>query len=727
MIPTLIPQAQEEYINFRKYWLVLKRRWLPAGLIFSSVTSVFILTSLVKEPIYQAEAQILIGSDKSSQLVGLKDERGQIEVLGKDSNPIVTEAEILQSRPIVEQVIQQLDLTNGEGQPIPYQQVAGNFSVKPIVGTDILQVFYQDPDPEKAASIVNHLIDAYIQEDTSSNRAAAAAAREFINGQLPKVESTVAKAEENLQQFKTENKISSLSQEATNNIDAIKSLESEIDKYSADLEDINGRFEQLRSQLNLSWEDAVAISSLDRSAISQLVAELQTVKLDLAKQRDRFVENSPQIVNLQERERELTALLEQQVEAVRGEQKDSLRDKLLNISGTNSEQKLISEFADLGVTRSGLLKRLTVLKSNLQDRKQNITSLPLLEKQQRELERRVNATQSTYQMLLSRLQDTQVVENQNVGNVRVIAPAVTPQHPAGSAKRKLAVFIGGAIGAIFGVAFAFLLELQDRSIKSSQEAEELFGYPLRGVIPNLGRLTEANESEIDRLQPTSLDRENSLPVRYRPQQILQAAEAYEMLQANLKFLSTDWNRQAIAVTSSVPREGKSQVAANLARSMAELDRKVLLVDADLRRPSQHHLINLPNSTGLSDVLSRELPWKEAVQEVTDNFHVLTAGDVPDNPLSLMSWQMATVIKSLLDCYDCVILDTPPLTGVADTIVLGDIVDGFLLVVRPGVVDYESAIAARKLLKDTEQHIFGIVANGVNLQDEPYVKSYTKSY
>ncbi len=727
MIPTIVSETYGETIDFQKYWLVLKRRWLPATAIFVTVTSAFLLAALLKQPAYEAEAQLLIGTDKSSKLIGLEEERGEIEILGKDSNPIATEAEVIQSRPIIEKVIKQLNLKNDEGKFLEYEEIASNLDVKPIVGTDVLQVLYQDSDPELAALIINKVIEIYQEEDSLNNRAAAVSARQFIKAQLPKVELTVAKAEADLRRFKTNNKIANLSQEATNNIDTIKSLESEIEAVNTNLEEINGRFEQLRTQLNINWEEAVAISSLGQSAMPQLISELQKVRIDLVNQRDRFSENAPQIISLKERELELETLLEKQIGQIQGDkQLGWLKNKILNISAGDSSQQMITELANMGVERIGLVKKSAALKSNLQARKQNLQNLPLLEEEQRELERRVQATQSTYQTLLSKLQETQVAENQNVGNVRIIADAAIPKKPISSMKNKLIVLMGSATGAIFGTAFAFLIDLSDKSIKTSKEAEEIFGYPLQGLIPDFAQLAGTGiEDRI--LQPNASNVSNTSSLvspKNKDLTALRSREAYQMLQANLKFLSTDWDKKVIAITSSVPQEGKSEVASNLAKSMAQLGKTVLLIDADLRRPSQHHIWDLNNSIGLSDVLLGEAMWEEQVQSVIPNFDVLTAGSIPDNPVLLLnSQQMRNLTQTMRQRYDCIILDTPPVSGMADTLILSSMVDGLLLVVRPGVVDHESAIAVKKLLANIEQHVFGIVVNGVNLKHEPYAKSY----
>lgn len=732
MLPTVVSNTYEEEINFQKYWLVLKRRWPIATIIFVGVSSVFWLSALSKESTYEAEAQLLIKADRSSELVGLEDEGGKIEVIGKDSNPIETEAEILKSRPVVNKAIEQLNLRNDEEELLDYQEIAGNLDVKPVMGTDILQVLYQDSDPELAAAIVNKIVDLYVQEDTLSNRAAAVSARQFIKAQLPKIESTVAKAEADLRQFKIDNGVANLSQEATNKISAIESLQSQIEAETTNLEDINSRLEQLSSRLNINWKDAVAISSLGQSAVPRLIEELQQVRIDLVNQRDRFSESAPQVISLKQREAQLQTLLENQIEKIQGErQVDSLKETILKISAGDSDSSMITELANLGIERSGLLNKLAKLKSNLQVRQQNLENLPLLEEQQRELERRVTATQSTYQTLLGQLQETQVAENQNVGNVRIIANAVTPEKPTDSGNKKLIVLLGSAIGALTGTGFAFLLDYGDRSIKSSREAEEIFGYPLQGVIPDLS-LSEAPVNSRQGVRETNLaNTPNKHSLLSSPNHYfapLKANEAYQILQANLKLLSTDWNHKAIAVTSSLPQEGKSEVAINLAKSMAQLGKTILLIDADLRRPSQHRILNLNSSAGLSNVLLGEARWEQVVQPVMPNFDILTAGTIPENPVSLLnSQQMRNLTQITTQRYDCIILDTPPLIGMADTLVVGRLVDGFLLVVRPGVVDRESATTVKKLLNNIDRHVLGIVANGVKPKDEPYSKRYFEHY
>jgi capsular exopolysaccharide synthesis family protein len=192
-----------------------------------------------------------------------------------------------------------------------------------------------------------------------------------------------------------------------------------------------------------------------------------------------------------------------------------------------------------------------------------------------------------------------------------------------------------------------------------------------------------------------------------------------MLQANLKFLSSDKEIKAIVVTSSVPKEGKSEVSANLAATMAQVGRRVLLIDADMRHPSQHHIWELTNAVGLSNILVGEAEFTTAVQEVMPRLDVLSSGVIPPNPVALLdSKRMASLIETFSKNYDFVIVDTPPLLGIADAPILGKMADGILLVVRPRVVDSPNAKAAKEFLTRTGQNVLGLVANDVIIKNEP---------
>ena len=177
--------------------------------------------------------------------------------------------------------------------------------------------------------------------------------------------------------------------------------------------------------------------------------------------------------------------------------------------------------------------------------------------------------------------------------------------------------------------------------------------------------------------------------------------------------------KSIVVTSSISKEGKSTVAANLATVISQLGRKVLLIDADLRVPSQHHFWQITNSPGLSELLVGQTEYTSSIAEVMDNLDVLTSGVRPPNPLTLLdSKRMAALIEEFSSQYDFVIIDTPPLLVGADAVTVSQMTDGILLVARPGVIDYNNAKTAKEMLNRSNYHVLGLLVNGIIQKNEP---------
>lgn len=271
------------------------------------------------------------------------------------------------------------------------------------------------------------------------------------------------------------------------------------------------------------------------------------------------------------------------------------------------------------------------------------------------------------------------------------------------------------LGILVAGATVVILEVKDTSIKTLKEALDLFGYTLLGVIPALNKKSIPRGKDKEWTVP-------ELPVINNPYSPI--SEAYRMLQANLKFLSSDKALKVIVVTSSVSKEGKSTVSANLAAAIAQLERRVLLVDADMRRPLQHHIWELTNAAGLSDVIVGQAEFKAAVTQVMPNLDVLPSGVIPPNPLALLdSKRMASLVEYFSEHYDFVIIDAPPLVLAADALTLGKMADGVLLVARPGVGNSASAASAKQLLEQSCQNVLGLVVNGVSLENEHYAKEY----
>ncbi|GAB1543472.1 polysaccharide biosynthesis tyrosine autokinase [Scytonema sp. NUACC21] len=700
-------KGYQEEIDIQKYLLVLKRRWQTIVAVLVASLGLSAVGISLQKPKYQATGILLFQSDRTSSLTKAGEKIGHLESLMREGNPLDTQAVVVGAQPILKQVINTLELKGDDGKPLEPELL--EIKVEPVVGTDVLKVYYTSEKAELAAEVVNQVMKTYVDNNIQTNQSQVLAAGEFIKKQLPYARAELDRASEALRQFKARNKIVQLPEEASAAISNVAQLEEEINQAQATLAEVTAQQAQVSKELKLAGANAVDITSLNQTAgVQDVLGELQKVQTKLATERARYTEEHPFITNLKNQEATLNSLLQARIGQVSGSQQKVATGKL---QMGKIKQDLATEYARLETQRQGLEKKTQALSRIRETYKQRLTALPNLEKTQGDLERRLNLAQKNYENLTSRLQEIQVAEKQTVGNARIVQPAEVPKRPTLS---KLTLLLGGGGvfgGLLLGIAAAFFVDLVDRSLKTVQETEAFFGYTLMGLIPHF----ESNTTSTS----MTLMREGISPrivVATYPRTVIH--EAYQMLQANLKFISHRKVR-TIVVTSSVPGEGKSEVSANLAAVLAQAERRVLLIDADMRHPTQHHLWGLINSVGLSNVIVGHDEFLQAVQEVTKQLSVLTAGVQPPNPLALIdSERMTALIQMFSENYDYIVIDTPPLAGTADAAILGKMTDGVLLVTRPGVVDLESATAAKSLLERSEANVLGIVANAVKVKHEP---------
>ncbi len=705
------PIQNVEEIDVQKYLLVLQRRWLSAVGVFGVVFTLACLYAFSLKPTYKAEANLLISKNQTSSLTGLGEAIGRLESLkANDSTgtPLDTQVQIITSIPVIEETIKSLNLKDSKGKLLK-EILPDQLKVEGVKGTDVVKIAYTDKNPQVAAAVVNKITQVYIRHNIEANRAEAVSARKFIQQQLPGTEATVKQAESALRKFKEENKIISLGEEASAAVNETTKLEDQISQLQAQLDNVTAQSQKLKNQAAVDSQQSVTVASLSEiPGIQQLLAQLQDAQSQLVLMRTRFQPGHPSVIDLEKKVAALNSLLQQRIKQNFGSDRQV---RVGNLQTGVLRQQLMGNFARAEVEEAGLKKQITALDNKLTAYKKRASILPRLEQTQRQLERRLKAAQTTYEALLSRLQEVQVTENQNIGNARVISPALIPDKPASSIK-KMIIGGGAVFGVVLGLIAAFTLDIIDSSIKTVKEAKEMFQYTLLGVIPSAGR-SGANISlrGLDQPIPKVIGRDIPLfPI----------GEAYQMLQANLKFLSSDKELKTLVVTSSVAKEGKSEVATNLAVVMAQAGRRVLLIDANMRHPIQHHIWKRRNDVGLSHVLVEGMTLLDAaIQEATPNLWVMPSGVIPPNPVALLdSKLMSTMVDSFAEKYDFVIFDSPPLAGTADAAVLGNLTDGILLVVRPGVVDSGSVKAAKEFLGQSGQKVLGIVINGVDVNREP---------
>lgn len=720
----------EEYIDLKQYWLILRRRWLPALLVMGSVTTLTALITFLQKPIYEAEGKVLLKKDSgiSSALEGSSlGSLGELAGLGQKSNPISTEAEIIKSAPVALPVIQSLRLQDDDGKILKLEAFLKKLAVSNTKDTDIIQISYKSTDAQQATAVVNKLIEIYRANNVERTRAQATAARKFIETQLPPAERDVQRYESAVRQFKERSKVVSLPDEAKAAVEGIGEIQKQLTEAQGMLASAETRSQALGNQVGLPPKQALEVNSLSQSpAVQKALTELQDTQRALATAKTTLQAGHPQILDLEEKQAALQTLLQSQVGQVVG---NSLAKtpSLQTLQSSQTQQGLTETFVKTEVERLGLRNQVNTLQQTQDFYRQRMTVLPRLEQLQSELQRKLGIAKATYEGLLKSLQQFRISENQNVGNVLPIEAAVTPEKPI-SPKILLNLAIGTVMGLLLGIGTALLLEALDNSVKTVKEVENIFDITVLGTIPQLKGEKKVSAKVLDRAR-------QPLPVRDEPRSAI--SEAYRMLQTNLKFLSSDNPPRVMVLTSSVPQEGKSTTTANLALVLAEMGHRVLLVDADLRRPSQHQIWELPNSVGLTNILVEPGKWSGVVRSENEQLDVITAGVIPPNPIRLIdSHRMAGLIDEWREIYDFVLIDTPPLAVASDALLLAQMTDGILMVARPGVLTSASAESAKAALSKVSgqgdekgANVLGLILNGVIPENEPdsYYYYYAKNY
>jgi len=704
----MIYEERIEEIDLQRYWLVLKRRWRPGVVVFAATVIAALGVATSQKPLWIATAKLLLRNDQTAELTGVGQDLGDLSSLKVTSDPLATQAQIIFSKPILEATISALNLRDAEGELLKPSDLASDLTVRPVSETDLIAISYRSGDAELSAAVVNQVMNSYVAANIAAQRSEVKAAREFLEDELPRAQQEADNFREALRLFNEGNGIISLSEEAGATVSAISTIDNQINLTQTSLVEAESRSRELSSRLGMSSQQARGLASVTQSAAVQAsLAQLQTARTELANALTRYTPRHPSVRTLQRQEQAAIALVQNRVSEIVG---PGMSPGILNMS--DIDRVLAEQLVQAELNRASAYNQLSTLVTTRDAFQRQGEEFPRLKQAQSELVQERDAAQQNLDNLRLRLQEIRLAENRYIGSVQVVEEAVPPRSATVEGKSKF-LLAGGVVGTFLGIATAFFLDLIDRSLKTVKDGEKIFGYVLLGVIPRF---------ELDKKEMLeAMAAEDGLPshrIVTLTSEYPILSGAYQMLQANLRFISSDTKLKTLVMTSSVAGEGKSEVCANLAAAVAQTNRRVLLVDADMRSPNQHHLWNLVNAIGLSHVLVGEGSLQQALKPVNKYLTVLPAGVVPPNPMALLdSERMASLIEQFRNQFDYIIFDTPSLSGNADAAVLGNLSDGILMVMRPRHVAYDRALAAKTLLSRSGARVLGMIANGVDSKND----------
>jgi len=691
------PLVEEDALNLRQAISVLRRRWWLLLLVSAAVCAAVSARVLNETPIYRSQFRLLVEPIASDERFDRFSERllGQLGLQLDYSTQIEVLISPEQMGPIVEAIQERYP-------EVDYGSLMQSLTVSRVEETKIIEVSYQDSDPEKIKYVLDQIAAGYIAYSQREQQTGNRKGLDFVGKQLPELEQRVDDLQAELQAFQQKHNLLDPETQGQAAAERLNQVREEREATVMELREVRALQRELDQQLDLDLDQAIAATALSEAPRYQiLLSELQKLETQIALESARFTEASPNLQALRDRRNNLLPLLRQEAAAVLGRlpsseapaaSPNSIRLDLTKqlIDTTNREQTLSVRTAALALAEA--------------EARRQVQELAALSREHTDLERRLEVATESLNRFLSVQEDLQIeAAQQGMAWELLLAPQV-PYYPIAPDVPR-GILLGAVAGLLAGIGAALIAEKLDVRFHSPEDLKDTIKLPLLGVVPYRKdfKARRGGERAASLAFPT--------PGRYRASPFL---EAFRSLNANLSFLTPDKPLQALAISSSVPLEGKSTTAVHLAQAAAAMGQRVLLVDGDLRRPQIHAMTDLPNVWGLSHAISMDIEVDDVIQRspLDDNLFVLTSGQIPPDPTRLLSSQkMRSLTEHFRTRYDLIIFDTPPLLGLADAKFLAVQVDVMLLVVRLGWTDRTLLKQVIEGLKVGQTAVTGLIANG----------------
>lgn len=695
-------------INLREYFRIIRRRkgiviFVPLLFAFSAFTLAFLMAP---QPLYQATAVVRV--ERAVSMAGFLEE---VFTYNPEST-LETQAALIKGFPVMSLTAKKLgfipeELTPDEIRTSPtylkaIRDLEDHIIVKRVEQTSLIEINATSDHPAEATRIANSTAKAFQEDNLATRSSHVREARKFIEEQLQEVGAGLRQAEEQLGGFQERKEIILLPDETKAILDRLVALEADFEKTRRAIAETEAQLKLLQDTKALAYP-LDPLSENPSPALAKLYASLSELKL----RRDNL------LLTLNPTHPEV-----KQVDAEIANVQESLREALMS-----QRKTLERRAADFGKSIARL--------------KQEQATLPEAALEMARMQREVKVNARIYSLLKEKHQEALIKEKEQVAEVSIVRPATVPSKPINPPAATTKAGVGLVIGLIMGGVLAFMVETMDTSIGAIDDVEALLQTSVLGVIPDLD--VEAELAE-EKGEAVSLDQETKekytmLLGLFLPK--ARVVEAFRALRTNLFSSGLDRNLKTLMVTSSTQMEGKTTVAINLAIALAQLGKRTLLVETDLRNPFLHHAFGIPKEPGVAEVVMGSIPLDEAVRSFADlvlgragievlidrpgidNLFLLPSGEQPQNPSEFLSAQgMADFLADVRQRYDYVIFDAAPILPVADPAILGARVDGTLLTVRVGRVARAALRRAKAVLEGARAQVLGVVLTGVRAEVSP---------
>lgn len=708
--------AQYE-LNVLDYWLIVKKRkgtiLLSMGLVIAFTLA---LTQYLKPaPIYEASARVKF--ERSSTFASLLLE----SLAAQGSTDLNTEIEVIRSFPVVERVAKELGIVKppaSETEARSSQYLGTIYGLQQTIKTaiegasNIIRISTTANTGEMAQRLANAVAEAYRAENIRARNKTVSESRRFVEEQLAAHEAALKRAEEALREFKEREGQVFLNEEAKAALESFTKLEAEYDRILRIRDETTKQIDTLlkpgsgRPTERIFTDEPTALLSILNSRLT-----------DFLQERDNLLINyTPQHLLVRE--------LDRKIRNVKDEMIRELESKLRSLDG-----------------------REAALRQQIDTYRKRYFDFPKAAIELTRLERDVTVNAELYAKLKVKHQELLIKNSERIEEVSIIEPAILPAEPINQPNNQMNFIVAVMLGGFLGVVLAFARESFDTSIGTIEGVEEFLQVPVLGVIPRFNEKEQLEAAAVELppdTKPETVALFSKLVCLYDEKSVI--SEGFRSLRTNIQFASTERQAKTFLFTSAGLGEGKTTTIVNLALTIAQDGKRVLLVDADLRRPFVHARLGLERTPGLADVLVGGLPWREAVRTVTDLMigllgvdrvvntpgidllNVLTSGNIPHNPAEFLnSPRFAEMIKEMREEYDVILFDTPPILPIADAVLMSAKVDGVILVYQVGRIGRSALKRAKFLVDHAQGKVVGTVLTNVRAEITPEYGYYRYEY
>jgi polysaccharide biosynthesis transport protein len=711
---TVPPVEQQHLLDYVR---VLHKRRVLVLVTFGLVVAAVAIHTFTATPWYQARVQLLI-EDETSNVIIFKD---AVETDKTSVDYYQTQYRILQSESMARATLDALDLWehpefspavrrqatltgraraglaslvrrvrggHGGDPPPPGESqrvrtFLASLTVEPVKNSRLVDVIFLATDPELAAKVANALAEAYITENRESKFAASKEVSDWLTGQLEEQRQRVEESEAALQRYREANDALAVEDRQNIVVQKLADLNGAATKAKTDRIQREAAYRQLESLITTPEGVHSFPAVVGNPRIQQLRSDLDGLRGRKTQLAQELGERHPEMVKVTLAIEDATRKLREELQMV--------------VQGVRNEY-VAAQALEVRLSRA------------LDEQKSEALRLNRKEITYGVLQRDARSNQEIFQSLLQRTRETGISREQAGRNIRIVDAAQTPSRPVQPKPARnllLAIFGGG----LLAVGLAFFGEYLDKRIKTPEEIRQQLRLPCLGLVPRL-RHYGPDQPLIS----------NGVPAAF--------AEAFRTVRTNVLFAAGS-DARSLLVTSTGPGEGKTVVAANLAIGLAMIGQRVLLVDGDLRRPRVHETFGVPNQPGLAELLTGKARASGAIAGTSiPGLWVLPAGQSAGNPAELLSSRrFEQVLSALLEHYDWILIDSPPVMAVTDAAILSHVAAGVLFVVTAERTYRANASVALDQLDAARARFVGAVLNSVDLERNAffYAQYYRREY